>query len=152
MKTALRTVIDTIKAKADFNLSNEERGSLSSLGDDRLPYVYRSINDHGTNYPDLNGLAQDLADAEADLDTFGNMDELLSIASEVRERAEELQQVAGHFCYKFMRDQYANAERYRTENVAGAQVVYDDLKGAFEGQGPKNQSSSNTDTNGDPLP
>jgi hypothetical protein len=43
--------------------------------------------------------------------------------------------------YVFMRDQYVSAKRYRGNNVAGAQVVYDGLKGCFESQGRQNPSA-----------
>ena len=49
----------------------------------------------------------------------------------------EMQMMAGHFAFQFMNDQYHNAKRYLGDDVDGAQVVYDGLKGCFEGQGPQ---------------
>jgi hypothetical protein len=142
MKAAVQTIIDTIDAKVSFNMSSQERQDLSKVGDQRLPYVQKSINEYGIDYPKLNGLAYDHASAELDLKTYDGMFEVLTKLSEATEKAEEMQMVAGHFCYKFMRDQYDNAEKYRTENVTGAQVVYDGLKACFEGQGGTSDNPS----------
>ena len=54
--------------------------------------------------------------------------------------------VAGHFSYKFMTNQYYNAKRYLGDNVAGAQIVCDGLKGCFEGQGATKPTPSTTPT------
>jgi len=147
MKAAAQTIIDTINGKASFNMSNDEREELSKVGDERTPYVLKSVGEYGVDYPHLNGLAYPFANAQLDMDTYGSMFEVLTKLSEAMEKAEEMQMVAGHFAYKFMRDQYDNAKKYKDENVAGAQVVYDGLKGAFEGQGPQNPSPSD-DTSG----
>ncbi|MBI1287944.1 MAG: hypothetical protein GC178_10225 [Flavobacteriales bacterium] len=148
MKAAAQTIIDTIEGKVSFNMSNEERASLSTVSDERAPYVLKSVAEYGVDYPNLNGLAYQHDLAAKDLATYGFMFEVLTKLSEATEKVEELQMVAGHFTYKFMRDQYDNAEKYRADNVAGAQVVYDGLKGAFEGQGPQNPSPSDPDTSG----
>ncbi|MCF8464755.1 MAG: hypothetical protein K9G41_07935 [Flavobacteriales bacterium] len=50
---------------------------------------------------------------------------------------------AGHFAFEFMGDQYYNAKRYLGKNVPGAQIVYDGLKGCFEGQGSNNPTQGN---------
>jgi hypothetical protein len=142
MKAAAQTIIDTINGKASFNMSNDERKDLSKLGDERLPYAQKSIGEYGVDYPHLNGLAYPFANAQLDMNTYGSMFEVLTKLSEALEKAEEMQMVAGHFCYLFMRQQYDNAQDNKDLNVAGAQVVYDGLKGAFEGQGPQNASPS----------
>lgn len=132
MKNAAQVIIDTIVAKVDLNLSNEERQGLSTLSDERMPYVFKSLAEYANDYPTLNGIGYAQADASKDMDTYGKMFQVITKLKEATERAEELQMVAGHYAYEFMRDQYANAERYRTKNVAGAQVVYDGLKACFE--------------------
>lgn len=138
MKTGLQTVIDIIKSKIDINMSNEERNGLNNVKEERRPYVDRSITDYAVTYPNLNGQAYSAANATRDHEVIILTDGLGTLLAEATERLTELNMVAGHFCYKFMRDQYANAERYRADNVPGAQVVYDGLKGCFEGQGPQN--------------
>lgn len=139
MLTVAKVVNDTIKAVIDFNLSTKERESLSKLGNERAPYAFKSITEYSTNFPHLNGLAYTAPDAEADLQTYGQTEEILTLLAQSVERATELQMVAGHFCFEFMRDQYANAERYKDNgSVEGAQIVYDGLKDCFAGQGPQN--------------
>ncbi|MBI1289595.1 MAG: hypothetical protein GC178_18695 [Flavobacteriales bacterium] len=146
MKAGAQVIIDTIVSKINLNLSNEERQGLSTVSNQRLPYVLRSVKEYAVDYPNLNGIGYSLADADKDLDTFGQMFEVLTKLTEATERTEELQMVAGHFAYEFTRDQYANAERYRTKNVAGAQVVYDGLKECFEVSGTTNDAPVNDGT------
>jgi hypothetical protein len=142
MKAAAQLITSTIVSKIDFNLSNEERGELSKVGDNRKPFVDKSVKDYGVTYPNLNGQAYSHALATLDLDTYEGMSEVVTVIKEAHERTEELQMLAGHFAFEFMRDQYDNAKKYRTKNVAGAQVVYDGLKDCFEGQGPQNESTA----------
>lgn len=151
MKAAAKTITDTIRAKKQINLSNDERKDLSTINDGRLPYVIKSIGDYAAQYPKLNGLAYPEASAKADLQTYTGLFELLTSIKEANEVAEEMQMVAGHFCFKFMNDQYYNAKRYLGDNVEGAQVVYDGLKGCFEGQGPQ-AAADNGDDNSAPPP
>jgi hypothetical protein len=132
MKTAAQTISRLIKGKMEINLTNEERRSLSKVSDERMPYVMKSITTYAIDYPRLNGLAYDHADAAADMRTFGELFQVLTLVDEAREVTTEMQMVAGHFAFRFMRDQYINAQRYRGDNVDGAQIVYDGLKACFE--------------------
>ncbi len=132
---AMQSIITILQSKANFNLSNPERRSLSTVGPDREPYVQRSIETYANQFPQLNGLVYPHALATNDLNTYSYSGKMLTRIAQMEELTEELRMVAGHFAFLFMRDQYQNAERYRSHNVAGAQVVYDGLKGCFEGQG-----------------
>lgn len=138
MQDAAKLISDTIKAKVLINLSEEERQTLSKVGDNRFAFAAKSIKEYGVEFPQFNGIAYPIADADNDFNTYGEMGALLSLMQEATERATELQMVAGHFMFQFLTDQYANAERNLNRNVAGAQVVYDGLKACFEGQGPQN--------------
>jgi hypothetical protein len=143
MKTAAQSISALIRSKISFNMSTKEREDLSKVGDERLPYALKSVKEYGIDYPNLNGQAYAHALATIDMDTYGAIFQVMTALEEATEVSTELQMVAGHFCYKFMRDQYGNAEKYRGENVNGAQVVYDGLKGCFEGQGPQNPTPAN---------
>jgi hypothetical protein len=132
MQAGVQVVIDTIAAKISFNLSNEERQQLSKVGDERFPFVERSINDYGINYPQFNPLAYTYANVQKDGSVYGQMSSLLSKIKEADEVTQELQMVAGHFCFLFMRKQYELAQSNIDQNVPGAQVVYDGLKECFE--------------------
>lgn len=144
IKAGIQVAIDAIKAKIILNLSTEEREELSKVGPERMPYVLKSVTEYGVMYPQFNPLAYAFADADKDLTTYGQMDEVLVKLTEANELAAELQMVAGHFTYLFMRKQYGNAESNKDENVPGAQVVYDGLKGCFEGQGPQGDDEDET--------
>ena len=139
MNAAAKLINDTIKSVIDFNLTIKERESLSKMSAERGPYVLKSIGEYAEAFPHLNGLSYSAIDAAADLQTYAQLEALLTQLTQSTERATEVQMVAGHFCFEFMRDQYANAERYKDHgSVEGAQVVCDGLKGCFEGQGPQN--------------
>lgn len=135
MKAGIQVVIDTIKTKITLNLSVAERETLSKLGAERMPYVEKSIGIFATDYPQFNPLAYTYADVQNDGNTYGQMDQILSKLEEADELSTELQMVAGHFALLFMRKQYDVAKSNVDENVPGAQVIVDGLKGAFEGQG-----------------
>jgi hypothetical protein len=115
--------------------------------------VLKSISNYGVAFPNLNGLAYKHPLAVNDLSTFANLFEVQTAMIEATEVVEEMRMVAGHFCFKFMKDQYHNAKRYLGDNVDGAQIVYDGLKGCFEGQGAQDDDEevpSETDTSGTP--
>jgi len=135
MKAALDSVITIIRSKKTLNLSNTERKSVPKIGNDRLPFAHKSIKTYGVDYPALNGLAYPFSMAAADMETYNALVEVMTKIKETSEVTEEMQMVAGHFCLKFMKDQYHNAKRYLGDNVAGAQVVYDGLKPCFEQHG-----------------
>ncbi len=137
MVDAAKLINDTIKAKIDLNLSNQERRDLSKVGPERQHFVELSVTDYGTAFPHLNGLSVPHADALLDANTNAEMNDLLIWVKQATERVEELEMVSGHFAFQFMREQYENAKNYKDKNVEGAQVVYDGLKGCFEGQGPQ---------------
>lgn len=137
MEAAINTVIRIIRSKQALNLTNAEKNSLHIISNNRFPYVQKAVEDYGVAYPKLNGLAHPHGKAAANWQTYNKLFEVLTSMTAATELATEMQMVAGHFCFKFMKDQYANAKRYRNDNVKGAQVVYDGLKGCFEGQGPQ---------------
>lgn len=139
MKAAAQLIAATVRSKKILNLSNDEKsGGLSTVSDERLPYVHRSIDDYAVSFPNLNGQGYPLALAANDMATFGDLLELQTAMAEANEVVDEMRLVAGHFAFEFMGDQYYNAKRYLGKNVPGAQIVYDGLKGCFEGQGGSN--------------
>lgn len=148
MKAAVQLITSIVRSKKILNLSNDEKSyKLSTVSNERLPYVHKSIDDYAVSFPNLNGQGYPLPMATNDLRTFGSLQELQTAMAEANEVVDEMRLVAGHFAYDFMGDQYYNAKRYLGKNVAGAQIVYDGLKACFEGQG----SQAGSD-NSDPTP
>lgn len=141
IQAALQSITTILQSKINFNMDNEEREKLSKVGPERFPYVLKSINDYAVQFPNLNGQAYPLALATVDMNNYGLTAGMRTSIGQITEITEEIQMVSGHFAYEFMRDQYDNAKRYRGNNVHGAQVVYDGLKGCFEGQGPQNPAT-----------
>lgn len=152
MKAAAQTITDLIRSKKAINLTNEERKNLSKVSNERAPFVLKSIGEYAMDYPSLNGLSYPLSSAGEDLKTYGGMFQVMTALAEATEVTTEMQMVAGHFCFEFMNDQYYNAKRYLGDNVEGAQIVYDGLKGCFEGQGPQSApDNSPADSNSAPA-
>ena len=135
MKAGIQVVVDTINAKIYLNLNTDERESLAKVGNERFPFVARSIGQYADDYPAFNPIAYKEADAKLDLKTYVDIDGVMSKLKEATEVSTELQMVAGHFAFEFMSEQYAAAKRNKKLNVQGAQVIYDGLKECFEGQG-----------------
>ena len=146
MKAGVQVVIDTIQSKIILNLSNQERKDLSKLSNERLPFVGRSIREYALDYPQFNPLAYAYGDVKQDFPTYSGMEAVLSKLTEATEVSTELQMVAGHFCFLFMRKQYELAETNKDQNVPGAQVIYDGLKDCFEGQGNFGDETTADDT------
>lgn len=146
MKAGMQVVINTIHSKIIANLSVKERSDLSKLGPERIPYAEKSIGIYGIDYPQFNPLAYLFADAQKDAETYAQMQQVISKLKECGEVATELQMLAGHFVYLFMRKQYENGQSNVDENVPGAQVIVDGLKGAFEGQGNFSDETTADDT------
>ncbi len=141
IQAAFLAVSTILRSKVNFNMTEDERKELSKLGMERTPYVHKSINDYAVQFPNLNGLAYPLPLATIDLANHNYTASMLTSLASITETTTEIQMVSGHFAYEFMRDQYGSAKRYRGNNVAGAQVVYDGLKGCFESQGRQNPSA-----------
>ena len=135
MKAAAQVIIDTVQSKMIINLSTKDREELSKVADKRELYIHRSIQEYAVMYPQFNPLAYPVADATNDLHTFSNLGDVLIKIAEATEITEEMKMVAGHFDFVFMTKQYEMAQTNLDQNVPGAQIVYDGLKGAFEGQG-----------------
>src|SRR5690349_10171193 len=95
IKAGAQAVIDGISNKIVLNINDEERQSLSKVGDGREPFVLKSISDYGVNIPAFNPVGWPLADATNDGSVFANMNEVLTLLKEAVEVAEELKMVAG---------------------------------------------------------
>lgn len=132
IKTGIDAAMTVITSKGIFNLSPSERQALSKVGPEREPYVNKSVTDYGINIPAFNPIAWPIADAVNDANTYGQMGEVLTAVSQLKEMAEELQMLAGHFAFQFMLGQYNLAQDNLDTNVAGAQTIVDGEKGAFE--------------------
>lgn len=144
MEAAALVINNTIKAKIDFNLSEEERSTLSKVSAEREPYVYAAIDTYGLQFPHLGGLAVPHASAVLDNNTYNQMKQIEVLIQQATERVVELKMLAGHYTFQYMRDLYLNAQRYKDSgSVEGAQVTYDGLKNCFEGQGRQNNPLPN---------
>lgn len=139
--------VNAIIALAEVNLTKAERNSMQTIADERFPYVDRAINLHATNNPRLVPSYISLADAKRQYDLMMALRPLLLRSRKLTEIIEDLSMLSSSNAYTFLREFYANVQRAKENNIAGADSVYEDLKGLFEAQ----RSSSPSDTPPNPA-
>ena len=121
---------------AQFNLTKEERKTLSNISDQRYPYVQRAIKNHGpVNANLVSGFAGTQAEASNDLTFYDQMESLIGQLKQILEIYQDTQQVAGSEAYAWTRAIYNTAKEAAANQVPGADAVVDDLGTMFEGQG-----------------
>jgi hypothetical protein len=131
MMAGIKAVTDGIRIKMVLNIDKDTRRKLSKVNDGREPYVLKSVKDFAVNFPVFNPIAYPLSDAEKNLDTRNKMTELRYALENALEIVKEMEMVAGHEAFAFMRQQYKAAQHNLSTNITGAQTVVDGLKGAF---------------------
>lgn len=134
IEDAIQTILDTMAAIGVVNLSPEERKSLPSISNTRLPYVAKGIKELATNFPDFVGLDITQPRASDLFDTFTQLANFKVKLKEVDDRMTDMAMNAENLAYRFTLDLYGTAEKYKGR-VAGADTIIDELKGLFEGQG-----------------
>lgn len=129
---AFDTIITTIRAVKEVNLSPAEREGANSISNERQPYVDRTIRQHVVNYPGLVVLPNVATTSSIDYGMWQNCANLLVRWLEVEELLKDMGMSAGRLAFKFMRNVYDYCERYKDEaSVLGAQTVYSDLYELF---------------------
>jgi hypothetical protein len=132
LNTALDTIVTTLTAAGAANLTKEEIASLQAIGDTRQPFVDRTMQQHVVNYPTLLPNFVPLTEAQKHYTNANALKAMLLKISKINEMADECRMVADHYAFEYMRDVYQNAQRGKSRNVLGSDVVYEDLKPLFE--------------------
>jgi hypothetical protein len=132
LDAAFDTIITTIKAVALVNLTPQERQSLQSIDNIRMPYVFRTFSQHVVNFPNLVPAYLSLPEAAKDADLVKYMAEYTLKAKEVLELITDMGLLAEHETYEFFLEFYNSASRAKEKNVPGADTVYNDLQPLFE--------------------
>lgn len=129
---AFQTIITTIQSVAAVNLTPQERQSLQSIDNVRLPYVMRTFGQHVVNYPNLIPAFLSLPEAQKDANLSKDMMDYTLKAKQVLELITDLGLLAEHETYQFFLEYYNTATRAKDSNVPGADTVYNDLKPLFD--------------------
>lgn len=134
-KTAIQTDLTDARTAIEgvivdpLNLSDKERQDTPSVDEQREKYVNDAITNLADLYPNLVGQAITAARAKT-LWEFRNTNMLLlAIVDELRDRLIDSSINAENICLEFTEDMRDLAQRNLTRNVAGADVVWDRLKG-----------------------
>ena len=135
---AINAAIDALLSNVPFavNLTKDERTSLPNIGDERLPFVEKVIDNYAPANPTLvSGFAGSKAEALTDLTLYRQFENPIERLMSVLEIYKDTQQLAGSEAYKFSRVFYDTAQIAAENNVPGANAIVDDLGTLFEGQG-----------------
>ncbi len=132
----VNAAIAALNAVQVVTLTKEERQSIHAVAEERIPYVLKAVNNLGPAYPALIGPAIPTVSAQDALNSWAFLKELGMAVAELQDRLQDLGLNLGNTALTYMDDLYDNGKRY-TGQVVGADVVVDELKGAYEGQGPQ---------------
>ena len=122
-----------VKAKLIFNISltPENRDSVATMSDGRLPFVQKGLN-HGKLEPKVAPVNADLVELEKDITFYAALSPIETEILQLAEIVTTARIAAGADAFEAARNIYFNAQRLAKQGVPGAQVIYDDLKVLFE--------------------
>jgi hypothetical protein len=127
IRDAIDTIVTTLTAVADVQLSNQERQSTPSVSEQREPYAGDVIENLAPLYPALVGPEIPTAEATNNWNTSKTIKTLRAPLEEALDRLGDLEINAEYMVVKYMNDFYRNARDYRARNVPGANSAYDRL-------------------------
>lgn len=132
INTAITDLINTLKDVAVVNLTKEERRTLSTIDNARMPGVTSVFERHAIANPALRPGYTSFADAENDYKLSMQLRAIVLRLKAVLEIAEDMGMLAEHEAYLYFLDFYANVQQASRRNVPGVDTVYDDLKRYFD--------------------
>lgn len=131
-------LLSKLNAKLTFsiNLSPEHRDSVATMSDGRLPFVQKSLN-YGKLEPKIAPDNADIIELEKDINFFSSLSPVEMELKQLAEKVITARIAAGADAFETARNIYINSQRAAKQGVPGTQLIYDDLKILFEGQGSK---------------
>lgn len=141
--TDLTNALNALNTIKVVQLTAKERQSAQSIAEKRAPYVIKGIKALAPAYPNLQPNFLSLPTADTDLETAGDLIEILMIVKEITDRFTDFGLASEHFAYLYVRKLYAIAKEAQAVNTPGADTVVSELEGLFEGQGETNEPSPN---------
>ena len=135
---AIDAALDALELNAPFrvNVPATEKNEEQAMNVKRYPYVQNTINNHAPANANMQPPFIPLADARNDLTLFDQFTPRINRLNSIQESYVDTQWVAGTEAYNYFRKFYAIVEQAKTDNVPGADAIYQDLKRLFEEQGP----------------
>lgn len=135
--TAIDAALTALETSCPFrvNVPAGEKNEDQAMSVKRYPFVQNTINNHAPANANMQPPFILLADARNDLTLFDQFTPRISRLNSIVESYIDTQWVAGTEAYNYFRKFYAIVEQAKTDNVPGADAVYQDLKRLFEDQG-----------------
>lgn len=119
-------------------LTKPERDSTQDIGNERYPYVQRTMDQHIVNHPNLvSGFNGNAIEANNDWTLIKQLDPMIELAKEWLQGLVDTRRIAADELYRFFRGVYDMAQQADAAGVAGAKEVVDDLAPLFAAQGPQ---------------
>ena len=97
--TALNSSLAILNIIKVVQLTSEERQAAQSASATRLPYVENGIYNLAPNFPPLQPGYMPLADATKDADMNSDLQEILVVVNEIRDRFTDFSLACQHFGY-----------------------------------------------------
>lgn len=131
---AIETALAALETSlpVDINLTEEERRSLSTVGNERAALLTKVIEDLAPANPKLQPQFSSLGDAKTDYELANQLRPFIPRLKGVVERFEEMRQVALHEGWQYVLDFYNSAGQARQRNVPGSEAVYEEMFPFFD--------------------
>jgi hypothetical protein len=127
--TAIKTALNTIKAKLPFliNLTEEERMSMTKMGDKSLAFVTK-VNEYVVAYPQYRPPYADYNEFIKDFKLVTELTNLLQIIGPLYDALNHTTMALGSECMEYSGEVYSMVGNASRTNMAGASDIYRDLK------------------------
>ena len=134
--TAVKAALQTINTNLPFliGLTTDERSSLPAINVINKTFTEDAIN-AGVNNPTLIPSYVSVANMDNDLTLFTQLDEIVGIVNQLREKLEDTRQLAGGESYVSALTLYKLFGSAADAGVPGADAIVTQLKARFANQG-----------------
>ncbi len=131
------TGIDTVNTNFPFaqNLDAGDKITFPTTDEERKPYVAKAIVNLAPIYTGIVVPGMPLATATNEWKVYNQFEVIIPRVELLLSAMKDTQHRAGNYSFTFMRQLYELAKVAEQNNVPGADVIVNELKGAFEGMG-----------------
>ena len=132
---ALKTISSVLKPYL-ISLSTDDRKTLPKMSEKNVPFVKKVLEYAGT-HPEFAPSYLSIPELKKDVDAFEVLNKFNNPLNELYIAIEDTVILAGSEAYVAALSYYNAVKQAVKMNVAGAKVIYDDLKTRFEGNGTR---------------
>ncbi len=141
VSTNINNIIDALKHVLTINLTAEDRFNMLKMGDKTLAFVQRAL-DYAEQNEALIPPFLDLPEAKRDYKLAADLQAVQQKLATLLRSIEDTIMVAGGEAYEGTLVFYHSVKGAARSNVAGSQVIYDDLKQRFPARRKSGTASS----------